>query len=90
MTKADKDILISLKKAQSSLAKVQEMIEGGSYCVKVMQQTLAAIGLLKSVNTKLMKRHLDSCFTTAVKGSNKQKVSDMIEEIIQVNKLANK
>ena len=86
----DKKILISLKKAQSSVNKVRQMVEDGHYCIKVMQQTLAAIGLLKSVNSQLMKRHLNTCFSTALKGSNKKKVKDMIDEMEHINNLANK
>lgn len=90
MTKQDQKILISLKKAESSVNKVRNMVEDGHYCINVMQQTLAAIGLLKSANNQLMKRHLNTCFNSALKGSNKNKIQTMIDEIEHINKLANK
>jgi CsoR family transcriptional regulator, copper-sensing transcriptional repressor len=86
----DKKILTNLKKAQSLLGKVAKMVEDGDYCIDVMQQTLAAIGMLKSVNNDLMNRHLGSCFSAAMKGSNKKRAQDMIDEVIRINKMTNK
>ncbi len=86
----EKKILINLKKAQTLLGKISEMVEKGEYCIDVMQQTLAAMGMLKSVNNDLMNRHLNSCFSAAMKGSDKKRAQDMVEEIIRINKMTNK
>ena len=82
--------LINLKKAKSHLEKVIKMKEEGRYCIDIMQQNLAVIGLLKATNQALMEGHLNTCFTDAVKSKNKQKQSDMVEEIIKVTNLSSK
>jgi DNA-binding FrmR family transcriptional regulator len=81
---------IAIKKASSLLKKIQSMIDSGAYCIDVMQQNLAAIGLLKSAHRSLMESHLDSCVLTALESSSPAKKRQMIEEILTVSKLANK
>lgn len=82
--------LINFKKAHSHLGNIIKMVEGGHYCINIMQQNLAVIGLLKSAHQTLMENHLHSCFTDAVHSSNKKKQEAMVEEIIKVSKLSNK
>jgi DNA-binding FrmR family transcriptional regulator len=86
--KEDKEILVALKKAQSHLGNVIKMVEEGHYCIDILQQNLAVMGLLKSANDKIFARHLNSCFITAMKGTNEKKKRQMIEEILKINKLS--
>lgn len=85
----DKEILIGLKKAQSHLGKVIEMVENKDYCIDILQQNLAVIGLLKSANQKLLERHLYSCFANVMKGTNEKRKKEMTEEILRITKLLN-
>ncbi len=82
--------LVNFKKARSHIDKVIKMIEDGEYCINVMQQNLAVIGLLKSAHQMLMEGHLNTCFKNAMKTSNEKRKQEMIEEILKVSKLANK
>lgn len=82
--------LISLKKAQSSISKIIKMMEEGDYCIDIMQQNLAVIGLLKSAHQMLMENHLKTCFKSAMSTSNENKKDEMIEEILKVIKIYNK
>lgn len=81
-------IIIALKKAQSHLGRVIEMVENGEYCVNVMQQNLAVIGLLKSANGNLLERHLKSCFIQAMVGTDEETKQKMISEVVELNKLS--
>lgn len=82
--------LIGLKKAQSLLGKILKMVEHDQYCIDIMQQNLAAIGLLKSVHKLLLDDHLQSCFKNAMNTKSSAKKQEMINEILTVTKLANK
>lgn len=84
----DKEIIVALKKAQSHLGNVISMVENSKYCVDIMQQNLAVIGLLKSANDRIFRRHLNSCFINVMKGTNEKRKQEMIDEILQVNKLS--
>lgn len=90
MENKKKKTLINFKKAQSSIAKIVEMVEDNQYCINVMQQNLAVIGLLKSAHQMLMENHLNTCFKTAVKSNNEKRKQEMINEILKVAKLFNK
>lgn len=82
--------LTNFKKAQTHIDKVIKMIEEGEYCINVMQQNLAVIGLLKSAHQMLMEGHLNTCFKNAMKTNNEKRKQEMIEEILKVSKWANK
>lgn len=84
----DKEILIGLRKAKSHLDKVIKMVEDKEYCIDILQQNLAVVGLLKSANQKLLERHINSCFANVMKGTNEKRKKEMIEEILRINKLS--
>ncbi len=90
MNEKKKKALISIKKAQSLLDKIIQMTEDGDYCIDIMQQNLAAIGLLKSAHNQLMENHLQICFKDAVASKNKKLQQKMLKEIIKLNKSYNK
>jgi len=82
--------LISFKKAHSLLKKIIDMTEKNVYCMDIMQQNLAVIGLLRSAHEMLMENHLNSCFKSAMASKNERKKKQMTEEILKVTKLFNK
>ena len=82
--------LINFKKAQSLIAKIIKMIENDEYCIDIMQQNLAVIGLLKSAHQMLMEGHLNSCFKRAMTSRNEKRKQEMIQEILKVTKLFSK
>ena len=90
MTTNKEKALIGFKKAHSLLAKIIDMTEKNEYCVDIMQQDLAVIGLLRSAHEMLMENHLDSCFKNAMASKNDKKKKEMTEEILKVTKLFNK
>ncbi|MEK7555464.1 MAG: metal-sensing transcriptional repressor [Patescibacteria group bacterium] len=86
--KQNKEIITALKKAGTHLNNVIEMTEKKKYCIDILQQNLAVIGLLKSASQKLLERHLHSCFAKAMKGTNEKRKKEMIKEILKINKLS--
>lgn len=82
--------IINLKKARTHLVKIQKMLDDDEYCIDIMQQNLAVIGLLKSAHQMLMEDHLRSCFESAMKSNDEKTKARMTEEILTVMKLLNK
>lgn len=72
------------------MEKIIQMVEADEYCINVMQQNLAAIGLLRSAHEMLMEGHLNSCFKMAFATKNSAKQKQMTDEILTVTKLFNK
>ena len=73
MTEKKKKTLINFKKAKTHMEKVIKMVEENKYCIDIMQQNLAVIGLLKSAHQMLMENHLNSCFLNAMDSKNQKK-----------------
>lgn len=82
--------LINFKKAQSLLDKIIEMVRANDYCIDIMQQNLAVIGLLKSAHRILMEGHLNNCFKKAMESKNEKRKQEMIAEILKVTNLFNR
>ncbi len=72
----------SLKKVQGQISHIQKMIEEGRYCVDIIQQSNAAIGLLRQANNMMLESHLETCGhkLNAKNGAEKKK---FIQEIIR-------
>ena len=84
------DSLINFKKSKSLIEKIIKMVQDNEYCIDIMQQNLAVIGMLKSAHQILMESHLHNCFTKAMESKQDKRKLEMIEEILKVTKLANK
>ncbi|MFA5420435.1 MAG: metal-sensing transcriptional repressor [Patescibacteria group bacterium] len=80
--------IITLKKAKSLNSKVIEMLESDKYCIDIIQQNLAIIGLLKSANLSLLEGHLGCCVTDAAIAKDKKRLGEMMNEILKVVKTA--
>ena len=81
-------VTIAMKKAKTSLEKVMKMIEDDKYCIDVIQQNLAVIGLLKSANMTLLEGHVDHCVKNACKSGKKKDIEEKMTELIRVLKIA--
>lgn len=82
--------IIAIKKARSLLEKIGQMVESDIYCIDIMQQNLAAIGLLRNFHKTLMEDHLNHCVKDAVAAKDTKKQQQMIKEIMTVTNLFNK
>lgn len=82
--------LINFKKAHSHIESIIKMIEEDKYCIDVMQQNLAVLGLLRSAHQMLMENHLNTCFKKAMATKNEKRKKEMIQEILRVTKLFHK
>ena len=90
MTIKKENTLINFKKAQSLISKIIKMVEADEYCIDIMQQNLAVIGLLKSAHRMLMENHFNTCFKKAMETKNEKRKKEMVQEILKVVKLCDK
>jgi DNA-binding FrmR family transcriptional regulator len=66
------------------------MSDNNEYCIDIMQQNLAVIGLLKSAHLIMMENHLKTCFANAMDSNKEELKQKMIGEILTVTKHSNK
>ncbi len=90
MHQPDERIMTALKKAHTHLGKVIKMVEEDEYCIDIIQQNLAVLGLLRSAHSTLLENHLNHCLRESVEADTPERKQAMIAEILQVTKLANK
>ncbi len=90
MATQKENTLINFKKAHSLILKIVKMVEANEYCIDIMQQNSAVIGLLKSAHQMLMENHLNTCFKKAMGTKNEKRKQEMTQEILKVTKLFNK
>lgn len=83
-------VLLNYKKTKGLLEKLILMTEKETYCVDLMKQNLAAVGLLRSAQAMLMEDHLNSCFRSAMETGNEKRRQEMIGEILTVTRFNNK
>jgi len=81
-------VIIAMKKAKTSLDKVVKMIEENKYCIDVIQQSLAVIGLLKAANISILEGHINNCIKNACMKKNKKDIEEKMSELVRVLQLA--
>lgn len=83
---ADKKILNRMNYLIGHLKANLKMIKEGRYCIDIIRQNQAVIAALEKVNELVLRNHLDTCVTRAVKGKNAQERKKVFDEILDVFK----
>ena len=79
--------LIALKKTSSLISRIISMVETDKYCVDIMQQNLAAIGLLRSFHQLTLEQHLQTCFKKGMEVSSEKRKNELVNELLEVTNL---
>jgi len=82
----DKKILNRMSYLLGHLKANLKMVEEGRYCIDIIQQNQAVIAALKKVNEMILRNHLDSCVTTAIKGKDEAERKRVLKELEEVFK----
>lgn len=80
----DQDILRRLKSAEGHIRGIERMVEEGAYCVDVVNQIVAVQRALKKVSGLVLDRHLHSCVTHAIRGSDDAAKEKVLGELLEV------
>ncbi len=83
-------VTVAMKKAQSLTDKVMKMLEENRYCIDIVQQNLAIIGLLRSANLSLLEGHINHCVKDAAKGKDPKRLEEIMKELLVVINTAQK
>ena len=81
-----KEAVSRLKKIGGQIKGIERMIEGEKYCVDILHQISAVAGALEQVSKIVMKRHLESCVTEAIKTGTTRERDKKIDELMDVFK----
>jgi len=77
-----KNLQLRLKKIEGQIRGIQTMIEKEKYCIDIINQINASRRALDGVAMILMKRHMESCLTSAIKTQGgPAKIEEFIDSI---------
>lgn len=82
------EILLSLKKAQSHIGKIIQMVENDEYCIDIIQQLNAVDGYIDSARSKKLAEHLHTCFAEGMSSADSDRKEELIEELVRVLKMS--
>ncbi len=84
---AKKDALTRLKKIGGQIRGVEKMIENEKYCIDIINQVTAAEKALQGVARIIMKRHVESCVTSAIQqGEGQEKINELIDTVYKYSR----
>lgn len=79
-----KQILNRMSYLMGHLQGVKKMIEKDKYCIDIIRQNEAVVAAIKKISHILLKNHLDTCVTQAIKGRDKKEQKKKIRELLEV------
>lgn len=86
-------IIIALKKARSSIDRTIVQMEddnSDNRCFDVLQQNLAAAGLIKSANALVLERHIDDVLVQSSKSKTSKQRTKLRNELVKIVTIAQK
>ncbi len=78
------DNLKRMRTIEGHLRGIIRMMEEDAYCIDVIKQVQAVQGALNKVSEAILRDHLSSCVTTAIRGDDPGERTRVLEEITEV------
>ena len=76
------DVMARLRKIEGQVKGIGRMIEDRRYCIDIIQQLTAIRRALDQVGMGIMRRHINSCVTEAIRHQDGSKKIDVLMETI--------
>ena len=78
-----RNILNRLKNIEGQMRGLQRMVEEDQYCIDILTQISAARSALNSVGMKVLRRHVQTCLTEAIRDGGTS-ADEMINELMAI------
>jgi DNA-binding FrmR family transcriptional regulator len=79
-----------LKSIEGHVRGIERMVDEDAYCIDVIKQTIAVRRALDRVSGLILKSHLETCVTTAIRGAEPQERERVIGELLDVYETASR
>ncbi len=73
-----------LSRIAGQIAGIRRMIAEDRYCVDILTQTTAAVSALRGVEDLVMRNHIATCVTEAIRGDDPDEQQEKVDELIAV------
>lgn len=77
-------ILKRLKRIEGQVRGLQKMVEQDRYCADVLTQLASVEQALSATGKVVLKNHLQTCVTSAVKGASPAEAEKKFDEIVHL------
>ena len=81
-----KETLNRLSRIAGQVAGVKRMVEEEKYCIDIVTQIQAARAALRSVEIKILEKHMHHCVSNAVNSGDPNETTEKIEELLRLMK----
>lgn len=82
--KDKKDVLNRLSYLEGHCRAIKRMVEEDTYCIEVIHQIEAVEAALRKVKEKILKNHLETCVTEAIKGKSELGRKKVLKELLEI------
>lgn len=82
--KQKKEILNRISYLVGHLEGNKKMVQENKYCIDVIRQNQAVVAALNKVNKLILRSHLETCVSPAVKSEIKSRKSKVFDEITEI------
>ncbi|NIN69755.1 MAG: metal-sensing transcriptional repressor [Anaerolineae bacterium] len=79
-----REVVNRLKSVEGHVRGIQRMVERDEYCIDVIKQSIAVQRALEKVNQLMLRNHLETCVTTAIRGKEPEERERVIGELLEV------
>jgi DNA-binding FrmR family transcriptional regulator len=79
----NKKILNRLKRIEGQVRGVHNMIKNDRYCMDVLTQLSSVSSAINGVEDIILRRHLDSCVSAAIKSDDELEKKEKLDEVME-------
>lgn len=76
--------LARLARIEGQIRAIQKMVDADRYCIDVLRQVKAARAALASMETVILRDHIDTCVDHALTGDDIDARREKVEELVAV------
>ena len=81
-----KEALTRLRRVEGQVRGIMKMVEEEKYCIDIINQVTAAEKALSGVARIVMKRHVESCVSSAiVQGKGQKMIDELIDAVFKIS-----
>lgn len=77
------DVSRRLRIADGHIKKIIDMVDNGTYCIDILQQTAAVKSAIKKAEEVLLMNHMNSCLVNAINSGGKEKAMDELAQVFR-------
>lgn len=82
--KTKQDCLRRLSRIEGQVRGVAAMVEGGRYCIDIINQVAAVQSALRKVEEVILQNHVNTCIENAIASGNAEDQRTKVAELITV------